>query len=535
MIVLISDKLDDVAITALRDRGLAVTCVNTGQPDELREALVQSHGWIVRSGTQVTAELLGIATELKVIGRAGVGVDNIDVAAATRRGVAVVNTPMGNTIAAVEHTMALLLSLARRIPDAHHSLVNQHQWERSRFTGVELYGKSIGIVGLGKIGSRVAVRARAFGMNVLGYDPYLSQERADDLSIEFQTDLNKMLERCDFLSLHMPVTSATAGLIGQRMIERMKPGVRIVNCARGNLIDETALSAALQSGHVAGAAVDVFQQEPPLESPLLKAPNLVATPHLGASTEESQRQVGLQVAEQVADALQNGVYREAVNIPVGDWATLQKLEPQLAMVERLGAVAQQYVGGGISQVNVEYLGGPFEEIPALNNTLLKGMLAAAVGESVNAVNAPLLAAERGIHLAHTESSRSKDYNYLVRLRIVVDGRERTLAATTFTDRQPRLVELDGHDVDLFLEGILLLFMNIDRPGVIGEVGRVLGDHDINIAHFSLGRKTRGGEALAVVVVDEPIPTAVIEELAGLNNMQWVNQVILDPNLRDRRL
>lgn len=533
MNVLITDKLDDAAVTALRDRGLKVTCLYDSQPDELHSALAQAQGWIVRSGTQVTSELLTIATELKVLGRAGVGVDNIDVAAATRRGVAVVNTPMGNTIAAVEHTMALLLALARHIPAAHHSLVNQNRWERTRFTGVELYGKSIGIVGLGKIGSRVAVRTRAFGMSVLGYDPYLSQERAEELGIESYANLDNMLERCDFLSLHMPATATTVGLIDQRMIERMKPGIRMVNCARGNLIDEVALASALQNGHVAGAAVDVFQQEPALESPLLKAPNVVATPHLGASTEESQRQVGLQVAEQVADALQHGVYREAVNIPVRDWATLQKLEPQLAMVERLGAVAQQYVGGGIAQVEVEYLGGPFEEIPALNNTLLKGMLAAVLGEGVNAVNAPVIAAERGIRLAHTESSRSKDYNSLVRLRILADGRERTLAATTFADRQPRLVELDGHDVELFLEGILLLFMNVDRPGVIGDVGRVLGDHSINIAHFSLGRKTRGGEALAVVVVDEPIPTAVIQELAGLNNMQWVNQVVLDPNLRDR--
>lgn len=527
MIVLVTDKLDEAAITALRDRDLTVMCVYDGSSDELREALSQTHGWIVRSGTQITSELLAAASQLKVIGRAGVGVDNIDVAAATKRGVAVVNTPMGNTIAAVEHTMALLLSLARHVPVAHDSLVNKHRWDRGRFTGVELYGKSIGIIGLGKIGSRVAARARAFGMTVLGYDPYLSQERADDIGIELCADLGDMLGRCDFLSLHMPVTETTAGLVDAKMIARMKPGIRLVNCARGNLIDEAALAAALQSGHVAGAAVDVFQHEPPLDSPLLTAPNVVATPHLGASTEESQRQVGLQVAEQVADALQHGVYREAVNIPVKDWATLQKLKPQLAMVECLGTVAQQYVGGGISQVQVEYLGGPFEEIPALNNTLLKGMLVPVLGESVNAVNAPVLAAERGIELAHTESSRSKDYNSLVRIRVVSDGRERTLSATTFADLQPRLVELDGHDVELFLEGILLLFMNVDRPGVIGDVGQVLGQHDINIAHFSLGRKARGGEALAVVVVDEPIPTMVIQQLAGLKNMQWVKQIVLN--------
>jgi D-3-phosphoglycerate dehydrogenase len=301
-----------------------------------------------------------------------------------------------------------------------------------------------------------------------------------------------------------------------------------VNCARGSLIDEHALAAALASGHVAGVALDVFRDEPPLDSPLMSAPNVVVTPHLGASTVESQRNVGLQVATQVADAILDGVFQDAVNIPVRDWATFKKLTPQLNMVERLGLVAQQYVGTAIAQVDVEYSGGPFEEVPALNNTLLKGLLTPVLGNSVNAVNSPLLAKERNLTVTHSLRDESKDYNSLVRIRVSTADGSHTLATTTFADRLPRLVELDGHEVELYLEGILLVFLNLDRPGVIGDVGQVLGRHGINIAHFSLGRNQRGGEALAVVVIDEPAGEEVMHELRELNNMKWLKQISLTP-------
>ena len=524
--VLITDKLDDEAIQLLEARGLDVEKVSNKDQAGIESALNYVRGWIVRSGTTVTAELLAHAQTLAVIGRAGVGVDNIDVAEATRRGIAVLNTPTGNTLAAVEHTLALLLALARQIPQAHASLIVDKRWDRAAFSGVELYGKTLGVIGLGKIGSRVATRCRAFEMQVLAFDPYLTADRASALGVDLCGDLGSMLGRCDFLTLHIPATSDTENLLDQERIALLKPGVRIVNCARGSLVDEHALAAALSSGHVAGVALDVFREEPPLDSPLMSAPNVVVTPHLAASTRESQRNVGLQVATQVADAILDGVFQDAVNIPVRDWATFKKLTPQLKLVERLGLVAQQYVGAGISQIDIEYSGGPFEEVPALNNTLLKGLLTPVLGGSVNAVNAPLLAKERGLNIAHSLRDDSPGYNSLVRVRVSTADGSHTLAGTTFADRLPRLVELDGREVELYLEGILLVFLNLDRPGVIGDVGRVLGAHDINIAHFSLGRKQRGGEALAVVVIDEPVPDTVMQELRGLNNMKWLKQISL---------
>ena len=523
--VLITDELDNEAIVLLENRGLDVEQVSKDDLPGVQSALEHARGWIVRSGTHVTGELLAHAKKLTVIGRAGVGVDNIDVAEATRRGIAVLNTPTGNTMAAVEHTLAMLLTL---VPQAHTSLFINKRWDRTEFAGVELYGKTIGIIGLGKIGSRVASRCRAFEMQILAFDPYLSAERADALGVELCGDLNSMLTRCDFLTLHIPVTTETENLLSRERIARLKSGARIVNCARGGLINEHALAAALTSGHVAGVALDVFREEPPLDSPLMNVPNVIVTPHLGASTLESQRNVGLQVATQVAEAILEGIFQEAVNIPVRDWATFKKLMPQLNMIERLGSVAQQYVGAGIARIDVEYSGGPFQEVPALNNTLLKGLLTPVLGDSVNAVNAPLLARERDLTVTHSLRDESKDYNSLVRIRVSTANDCHTLATTTFADRLPRLVELDGHEVELYLEGILLVFLNLDRPGVIGDVGQVLGRHDINIAHFSLGRKQKGGEALAVVVIDEPVPDSVMQELRALSNMRWLKQISLTP-------
>ncbi len=527
MKILITDKLDEDAVQLLRDRGFEIVEVVGADTDTLKAQAADADGWIVRSGTQVTEDLLLSAHRLKVVGRAGVGVDNIDITAATRSGIAVLNTPTGNTIAAVEHSIALLLALARHIPAAHFSLVNEGSWERSRFIGVELYGKTIGVLGLGKIGARVAARCRALEMTVLGYDPFLSAERAKALGVELVAEFEDVLARSDFLTLHLPGTPETAGIVNAENLQRCKPGIRIVNCARGNLIDEAALAEALRSGQVAGAALDVFVKEPPIGSPLLQAPNLVATPHLGASTVESQRKVGMQIAEQMVEALQSGVFREAINIPVQDWGAFAALKPQLVLVDRLGQVAQQQAGGAISRVEVEYCGEGFGELAAVNSMLLKGLLKPVLGESVNAVNAPLLAEERGIQLGYSEHGHSSNYQTLVRLRIAVDGREHALSGTIFADQEPRLVEIDGFEVELFLTGVLLVFGNFDRPGVIGDVGTVLGRHAINVAHFSLGRKTVGGEALGVVAVDEMISPVVMEELAALKNMRWVYQVVLD--------
>ncbi len=524
MKILVSDKLDSDAVQLLRDRGFEVIEKLKLTPEQLAEEVPEIHGWIVRSGTQVTGDLIEKAPLLRAVGRAGVGVDNVDIPAATRQGVAVLNTPTGNTMAAVEHAMALLLSMVRQVPLAHHSMMTERKWERSKFMGVELYGKTIGILGLGKIGSRVATRCRGFEMTVLAYDPYLSSERAQELGVERVTELEALLARCDYLSIHLPKTEETHNLLNAERLALCPAGVRIVNCARGGLIDEQALTDALISGHVGGAALDVFENEPPFESPLMDAPNLVATPHLGASTVESQRKVGMLIAEQIADALDHGVFREALNIPVRDWATFAKLQPQLQLAERMGMLAQQFVDGSITRVEVEYQGQPFDEIPATNNSLLKGLLMPIVGDSVNAVNAPLLAHERGIELVHTQRDNCANYNTLLRLKILADGQERTFSATSFADNLPRIVELDGFELEFIPQGTLLVFVNLDRPGLIGNVGTVLGKHGVNIGSFTLGRTTRGGDALAVLHLDDSLSKEVQDELAELEAMKWIKQI-----------
>lgn len=529
MKIIVTDSIDQAAVNLLVSHQHDVMQVDNKDESAMVSALEDAAGWIVRSGTQVTGELLSHAKKLVVIGRAGVGVDNIDIAEATRRGIAVVNTPTGNTLAAVEHTMALLLALARNIPQAHGSLMIERKWERKAFTGVELYGKTIGIAGLGKIGSRVAARCRSFEMRVLAYDPFLSSERAASLEVELIEDLDELLALSDFFSLHMPNTPQTQNLLNQQRLSKIKPGARIVNCARGSLVDEMALAEALNTGHVAGVALDVFAKEPPFDSPLMRAPNVIATPHLGASTQESQRNVGLQVAEQVSDAVRNGIFKDAVNIPVRDWVTFEKITPYLSMVERLGVLAAQYAGSGVRQIEVDYAGGPFEEIPALNNTLLKGLLRPVLGESVNAVNASVLASERGIKLSHRQSIEATGYKNLISVVIHTSKGEHSFAATMFTDQLPRLVMLDGCEVDVYLEGMLLIFSNMDHPGVIGDVGQLLGQNKINIAHFSLGRRQTGGEALAIVAIDDLISAQVLADLTELKNMKWARAISFDQN------
>ena len=527
MRILVTDKLDRTAIDGLKSQGFDVVELVGAEVQDLAQAVADVDGWIIRSGTKITADLIGRANNLKVIGRAGVGVDNIDIEAATRSGVAVLNTPTGNTIAAVEHAIALLLALVRHIPAAHNALVNENRWERSAFTGVELYGKTLGVLGLGKIGSRVATRCKAMELQILAYDPFLTEERARGLGVQLTNDLDEVLSRSDFLSLHLPSTPDTEHILNKESLAHCKQGIRIVNCARGNLIDESALAEALHSGHVAGVALDVFENEPPTGSPLLSAPNVVATPHLGASTIESQQKVSSQIADQVAEALSRGIFREAVNIPVNDWGTFTELKHQFSLAERLGQVAQQQSGGAISRIEVAYCGEAFSEVQALNQILLKGLLKPILGDSVNSVNAPLLAEDRGIELTSSRREQSQNYQTLINLRIYSNSGVHSLSGTTFTDNEPRLVELDGFEVELFLTGFLLVFGNYDKPGVIGDVGAVLGKHDVNIAHFSLGRKIVGGEALGVVAVDELVPADVIDELSALANMRWVYQVILN--------
>ncbi len=526
MKILVSDKIDDSALDLLQNRGFDLEVLINSELSNLVHAVGNADGWIIRNDTRITAKLLKEAHRIKVIGRAGTDTDSIDVQEATRLGIAVLNTPAGNMIATVEHTLAMLFALSRKIPAAHHSLTVRKSWERTAFTGVELSGKTIGIIGLGRIGSRVASRCLALGMTVVFHDPYQPEERSREMGMKQMARLEDLLQACDFLSLHVPLTEETALLINEQRLSQCKPGVRIVNCACSELIDESSLHQALASGHVAGAALDMSPHESALDSPLLDSPNLIATPHLAASTHENQVNVGLQIAAQVADALEFQIFREAVNMSVRDWDTFNRISPKLKLVEMMGQFAQKFIGRSISKVSVEYCGAEFEEIEAINNTLLTGLINATTSSKVNPVNAATRAAERGMAVSFRHSKNSGNYRSLVRLTVETSRKTHEFAGTTFSDDAPRLVEIDNSEVELFLYGVILVFCNYDKPGVVGNVGTILGENAVNIAHFSLGRESPGGLALGIIATDNPLNRKVMRLLRELPDMQWVKQVRL---------
>lgn len=481
---------------------------------------------IVSSQAAVDEELLERAPRLKVIGRAGAGLDNIDVKAATRRGVLVMNVPGGNTIAAAEHAMALLLALCRNIPQSHSSL-KQGEWRRDDFLGIQLSGKTLGIVGLGQVGSRVARQAQGFGMEVVAYDPHISVEAARSLRVTL-LELDELLHRADFVTLHVPLTPATRGLIGAREIAEMKPGVRIVNAARGALIDSAELLRALISGRVAGAALDVFDTEPPLDNPLLALPNVISTPHLGSKTREAQRDISTQVVAQVLDALHGRDYRNAVNMPFVTGIPFPELLPYLSLAERIGSMQMQLAHGRIARVEVEYQGQEVAElVKPLTVALLKGLLTHVVGEDqVNYVNAPLLASQRGIVVSQAKGLPGPDYANLVSCRLTTDSGERLIAGTLFSRQTPRIVQIDEYRMDALPEGIMLIMVSQDVPGVIGQVGTFLGQHHINIAEWRLGRNRPGDRALSVINLDTEISDHVMGELVELPEVVAIRQVVL---------
>jgi len=519
--ILVSDPMSPEGLARLQ----AAPDVEVTAPGKmLREALIQTIGeydaLIVRSETKVDRELLERAARLKVVGRAGVGVDNIDVEAATARGVIVMNTPGANAIAACEHTFALMLALCRHIPQADAS-VRRGEWTRRRFVGVQLYRKTLGIIGLGRIGQQVARRALAFGMEVLAYDPYISADIARELGVAL-VSLDELLARSDFITLHALLTPETRGLIGREALAHVKPGARLINCARGELVDEAALVEALTSGRLAGAALDVYSTEPPLGSPLLTLDNVVLTPHLGASTEEAQRDVSLQIVDQVLEALRGTGFRNAVNFPFVDGLVWRELRPCLDLAERIGALQTQLAPGRMKKVEIE-LRGPDVAGHArmLNVAVLKGLLTPMVGEQVNYVNAPVLAAERGITVAQSEPSTvldGLDYVNLISCRVLTDQGERLIAGTLFSREQPRIVQMDGFRLDASPTGIVLVMLSRDVPGVIGRVGTLLGEHGINIAEWRLGRDRPGGTALSFINLDNPIPPEVMARLVELKDI-----------------
>jgi len=492
----------------------------------IRELLCDRDALIVSSQLAVDEELLSHAPHLRVIGRAGAGLDNIDVQAATERGVLVMNVPGGNTIATAEHTMALLLALCRNIPQACLSL-NRGDWCRDDFLGLQLYGKTLGIIGLGQVGSRVARLAQGFGMEVVAYDPHISLDAARSLRVTL-LELDELLRRADFITLHASLTPATKKLIGAQEIAQMKPGVRIVNTARGALMDSAALYQALAQGQVAGAALDVFETEPPLGDPLLSLPNVIATPHLGSKTEEAQRDVSIHIVEQVLDALYGRDYRNAVNMPFVDGASFREMRPYLSLAERIGSMQMQLTRGRMTRVEVEYRGREVEDlVKPLTVALLKGLLAPVVGhEQVNYVNAPLLATQRGIVVSQTKGLPGPDYPNLISCLLTTDAGERLIAGTLFNRRLPRIVQIDEYRMDALPEGIMLVMVSHDVPGVIGQVGAFLGQHRINIAEWRLGRNRPGDHALSVINLDTEIPDRVMDELIQLPEVIEIRQVVL---------
>lgn len=526
--VLVTDNLSPKGIRILQNAPEIETFVDhTIAGEDLKRALSDCDGLIIRSRTKVTADLLDCAPRLKVIGRAGTGLDNVDIAAATKRGIAVMNTPGGNTVTTAEHALALLLAMARNIPQATASLKAQ-KWEKKKFQGVELYNKTLGILGLGNIGSVVADRAKGLKMNVIAYDPYLTPEMARKKGVE-SVKFEELLARSDFISVHVPLTKSTRHLLNAEAFAKMKDGVRIVHCARGGIVDEAALLDALKSGKVKGAALDVFETEPPGANPLLELDNVIATPHLGASTEEAQENVAVAVAEQIIDYLVRGVVRNAVNVPSVSPESLPLVKPYLRLCEQLGSLYSQMVPEPVEDLQVEYAGllADLDTRP-LTVALLKGLLSPAREvESVNFVNAPVLAEEQGIHV--TESKTRKDVNFTnkVTLRVRSASGETCLVGAIFgQDGPPRLVRMNSYFVEAILEGHIIVMENMDKPGIIGSIGVLFGENQINIAGFHLGRDYEGGKAVAFINVDNPVPQEVLQKASRLPNILSVRQIAL---------
>ena len=511
--VLISDKLSPAAAQIFRDRGLEVVEKVGMKPDELIKVIGEFDGLAIRSSTKVTAEVLAAAKNLKVVGRAGIGVDNVDIPAATARGIAVMNTPFGNSITTAEHSIAMLLATARDIPAANAS-THAGKWEKSRFMGVEVTGKTLGVIGCGNIGAIVADRAQGLKMRVIAYDPYLSPERAQALGVD-KVELDELFRRADFITLHTPMTEATKNIIDKKAFAKMKDGVRIVNCARGGLVVEEDLKEAIKSGKVAGAALDVFLEEPAKTNTLFGMDQVVATPHLGASTVEAQENVALQVAEQMADFLLLGAVSNTVNMPSISAEDAPKLRPYLKLAEQVGRFLGQICQSGMQAVRIEYLG----EVSKLNTrpltaVVLEGLLSPQM-ETVNMVNAPVVAKERNIDVVESKNERSPDYRSLIRLSVKSEAGEDVVAGTLFADDRPRIVQVNGIAVEAEVGPHMLYLRNADKPGFIGDLGTTLGAAKVNIATFALGRAAKGGEAMALVSVDDQVSEKTLGALRAL--------------------
>ncbi len=521
--VLVTDHLAQKGVDLLeRSPGMSVDVRSPLPPAALIEACRDADALIVRSATRVTSDVFAQCPQLKVVGRAGVGVDNVDVEAATARGVVVMNTPGGNSISAAEHTFSLLCSLVKNIPQAAASM-KAGRWEKSRFVSTELSGKTLGIIGLGRIGSEVARRAKGFNMRVLVADPFVTAERAADLGLEL-ADLPELYAEADFITIHTPLTDQTRNLICAATLAQMKKSVRLVNCARGGIVNEADLYDALAAGTIAGAALDVFAKEPLTESPLLGLPNFIATPHLGASSEEAQEAVAVEIAEQIVDYLDRGIIRNAVNAPSVPMETLKKLQPYLRLGERLGRLASQLAEGRLAEIRLTYRGEiALLDCAPLTAATVQGVLAPS-HDNVNMVNALAICRSRGVRVIESKSSDLSDFASLISVRIGTDRKPTEVAGTLFSRQDPRVVDIDGFRLEAVLDGLLLVFSNLDVPGMIGRIGMLLGQYGVNIAGMQLGREQRGGRAVAVVNVDDVIPASVLEEIRRLPNIVYAKLV-----------
>ena len=517
--VLISDQMDPKAEQIFRERGCDVDVITGKTPEELKAIIGQYDGLAIRSSTKVTKEILDAAPRLKVIGRAGIGVDNVDIPAASVKGIVVMNTPFGNSITTAEHAIALMFALARQLPEADAS-TQAGKWEKNRFMGVEVTGKTLGLIGAGNIGSIVAARALGLKMKVVAYDPFLTSERAVEMGVE-KADLDTLLAKADFITLHTPLTNETRNILSAEALAKTKKGVRIINCARGGLVDEAALKEGLDSGHIGGAALDVFVTEPAKTSPLFGTPNFISTPHLGASTDEAQVNVAIQVAEQLSDYLVNGGVTNALNMPSLSAEEAPKLKPYMALAEELGSLVGQLTTSAVARISIHTEGAAAElNAKPIVAAVLAGFLRVQ-SDTVNMVNAPFLAKERGLEVREVKTEKTGDYHTLVRVSVKTDAGERSVAGTLFGNAQPRLVELFGIKVEAELAGNMMYIVNEDAPGFIGRIGTLLGENGINIGTFNLGRRATGGEAVLLLSVDSPVETTVLDAARKLPGVKTV--------------
>ena len=505
MKVLISDNLHQDGIAILERHPNIEVEVRPGlSPAELKKAIKDADALAIRSATKVTAELIDAAPRLKVVGRAGTGLDNVDIPAASKRGIVVMNTPGGNTITTAEHAVSLMMAMARNIPQAAASM-REGKWEKKKFQGTELLNKTLGIIGLGRIGSVVAERALGLKMRIIGYDPFIPREVAVTMGIE-SVSLDELLARSDFITLHTPKTKDTAKILNRKAFRKMKPGVRVINCARGGLVDEEALLEALKEGQVAGAALDVFETEPPpADFPLRQFPNVICTPHLGASTEEAQANVAVAICEQILEYLVYGTIKNAVNAPSVSQEALAQLRPYLTLVEALGAFQAQVVEGAINSVAVAYIGEVSKlDTKPLTHSLLKGLLSPVMHDEVNYVNAPAMAASRGMHISEEMVASAEDFSTLIRVTVRAGNEENMVAGSIFGKYEPRLVRINKFRLEAVPEGHMLFIYNTDRPGVIGAIGTTIGQHNINIARMTVGQEKERGQNVILLTTDTPL-------------------------------